>query len=108
MSIKSIESLKKYKIFILSLLAIWMLYAPVSLHSNILQSQQVLVSKEENEPVQAILLCEEETIQPGRSFWIAVHLKLDKGWHTYWKNPGDSGMGPQIKWNLPKDLELIL
>ncbi|HEY4832515.1 MAG TPA: protein-disulfide reductase DsbD domain-containing protein, partial [Waddliaceae bacterium] len=106
MSIKSIESLKKSKIFIFSLFALWVLYTPISLHSNILDSQTFALANEEKEPVQAVLLCEEETIQPGRSFWIAIRLKLDEGWHTYWKNPGDSGMGPQIKWSLPHGFQI--
>lgn len=75
-----------------------MLYTPVSIYANTSDSQK--------EPVQTILLCEEETIQPGRSFWVAVQLKLGKGWHTYWKNPGDSGMGPQIKWSLPQGFRI--
>ena len=27
---------------------------------------------------------------------------MDKGWHTYWKNPGDSGGPIVIDWDLPK------
>src|SRR5271154_2132640 len=26
---------------------------------------------------------------------------MDPGWHTYWKNSGDSGIPTQIKWQLP-------
>lgn len=52
-------------------------------------------------PVQAELILEEESIQPGHSFWAAVHLKIDKGWHAYWKNPGDAGIPLQIEWQLP-------
>jgi thiol:disulfide interchange protein DsbD len=26
---------------------------------------------------------------------------MDKHWHTYWKNPGDSGLPTKIEWNLP-------
>ena len=25
-----------------------------------------------------------------------IEIKLDPGWHTYWRNPGDSGMPPKI------------
>ena len=28
-------------------------------------------------------------------------MKMDAGWHTYWKNPGDSGIATTIKWDLP-------
>jgi DsbC/DsbD-like thiol-disulfide interchange protein len=26
---------------------------------------------------------------------------MEKGWHTYWKNPGDAGMPTRIEWDLP-------
>ena len=42
-----------------------------------------------------------KSIQPGQKFWVAVHLKIKDGWHTYWQNPGDSGVPPQLKWTLP-------
>lgn len=52
-------------------------------------------------PVQATLIPEEETIQPGHPFWVAIQLKLEDEWHAYWKNPGDSGMAIDIEWQLP-------
>lgn len=30
-----------------------------------------------------------------------IHLKMDPGWHTYWKNPGAAGMATKIEWTLP-------
>ena len=30
-----------------------------------------------------------------------VHLEMEPGWHTYWKNPGASGMATKIQWQLP-------
>jgi thiol:disulfide interchange protein DsbD len=27
---------------------------------------------------------------------------MKKGWHTYWRNPGDSGQPTEIAWTLPK------
>ncbi|MDP6917328.1 MAG: protein-disulfide reductase DsbD family protein [SAR86 cluster bacterium] len=32
---------------------------------------------------------------------VGIEFKLSPGWHTYWKNPGDSGEGATIKWDLP-------
>lgn len=29
-------------------------------------------------------------------------MRMRRGWHTYWKNPGDSGLPPKIAWNLPE------
>jgi thiol:disulfide interchange protein/DsbC/DsbD-like thiol-disulfide interchange protein len=39
--------------------------------------------------------------RPGDTIWVGVDLKMDAGWHTYWKNPGDSGIATTIKWDLP-------
>ncbi len=47
------------------------------------------------------LLPLEGSIQPGGSATIGLHFTLDKGWHVYWINAGDSGEPPSIKWNLP-------
>lgn len=50
---------------------------------------------------QVSLISEETSIQPGRPFWVAVHLELPPHWHAYWKNPGDAGMPVQVEWDLP-------
>jgi thiol:disulfide interchange protein/DsbC/DsbD-like thiol-disulfide interchange protein len=47
------------------------------------------------------LLPLEGSIQPGGSEAVGLHFTLDKGWHVYWVNAGDSGEPPRIKWNLP-------
>src|SRR3954451_11072877 len=32
-----------------------------------------------------------------------LYFKLESGWHVYWKNPGDAGEPPHIKWtNSPQ------
>ena len=51
--------------------------------------------------VRAELLSELARITPGRAFTAAVRLRMDEGWHTYWKNPGDSGMPTRVAWKLP-------
>jgi len=51
--------------------------------------------------VQAQLVAETAALQRGKTGWIAVHLKMQPGWHTYWRNPGDSGLATTIKWTLP-------
>jgi thiol:disulfide interchange protein len=30
-----------------------------------------------------------------------LYFKLEPGWHVYWKNAGDSGEPPRMKWTLP-------
>jgi DsbC/DsbD-like thiol-disulfide interchange protein len=41
------------------------------------------------------------SIQPGGTSLIGLHFTLDKGWHVYWVNAGDSGEPPSVKWTLP-------
>ena len=31
-----------------------------------------------------------------------LYFKLEPGWHVYWKNPGDAGEPPHVKWTLPE------
>lgn len=31
-----------------------------------------------------------------------IQFEMDKDWHIYWKNPGDSGEPPRITWRLPE------
>jgi thiol:disulfide interchange protein DsbD len=33
-----------------------------------------------------------------------LYFKLEPGWHIYWKNPGDAGQPPRIRWTLPKGI----
>ncbi len=35
------------------------------------------------------LLLSADTAKPGDTIWAGVDMKMDPGWHTYWKNPGD-------------------
>lgn len=53
------------------------------------------------EHTRATLLSEHRAVAPGSSFWVALKLEIDPGWHTYWKNPGDSGLPGDIVWTLP-------
>src|SRR5665213_3539136 len=50
---------------------------------------------------QVQLLLSADTAKPGDTIWAGVDLKMETGWHTYWKNPGDAGMATEIKWQLP-------
>lgn len=47
------------------------------------------------------LLLPTELAQPGTTILAGVDLKMDPGWHTYWKNPGDAGLATKIEWHLP-------
>ena len=50
------------------------------------------------------LIAETRTIAPGQKLHVALVQKIQKGWHTYWVNPGDSGLPTTIDWSLPAGL----
>ncbi|MGA2852638.1 MAG: protein-disulfide reductase DsbD domain-containing protein [Verrucomicrobiota bacterium] len=50
---------------------------------------------------QAKLILSAGTAKPGDTIWAGVDMKMDAGWHTYWKNPGAAGLATKIQWQLP-------
>jgi thiol:disulfide interchange protein DsbD len=55
--------------------------------------------------VTASLIAEPAWIRPGRPLSVGLRLRMDPEWHTYWKNPGDSGLPTRIRWTLPPGFE---
>jgi len=51
--------------------------------------------------VRARLFLSHEIARPGDTVLAGVELTMDAGWHTYWRNGGDSGQPTEIHWNLP-------
>ena len=51
--------------------------------------------------VRAELLADVATVKPGEPFWVGLRQTIRPKWHTYWKNPGESGLPIEIKWTLP-------
>ena len=47
------------------------------------------------------LIAETRNIVPGQPFHLALRQQIEPGWHTYWINPGDSGLPTEILWTLP-------
>jgi thiol:disulfide interchange protein len=50
---------------------------------------------------QAQLILSDETARAGETVMAGIHLKMEPGWHTYWKNPGSAGLATKIEWHLP-------
>ena len=53
------------------------------------------------ENVKAHLVSEVSSLAPGQSAWLILELDIRDGWHTYWRNPGDSGEATTLAWALP-------
>src|SRR5208283_6238958 len=43
-----------------------------------------------------------DAVSPGTPFQIGLRFRLAPGWHTYWRNPGDAGVAPELDLALPK------
>jgi DsbC/DsbD-like thiol-disulfide interchange protein len=50
------------------------------------------------------IIAENQWISPGRQTFLGLKFQLEKGWHIYWVNPGDSGQPPRVEWHLPAGL----
>jgi len=51
--------------------------------------------------LQVDLIADTTALAPGRDATLGVRFVLEKGWHVYWRNPGDSGQSPSVEWTLP-------
>ncbi|MCX7197026.1 MAG: protein-disulfide reductase DsbD family protein, partial [Proteobacteria bacterium] len=51
--------------------------------------------------VQVELVPEPSTARPGEPVQAVLRMRIAPGWHTYWMNPGDSGLATSLEWRLP-------
>ena len=50
----------------------------------------------------ASLVSDVDSVAPGKPFHLGLRLQLADGWLTYWRNPGDAGMPPELTLDLPE------
>lgn len=56
----------------------------------------------QSENITARLVSDRATVMPGEPLTLAFVQEIRKGWHTYWRNPGDSGAPADLVWDLPE------
>ncbi len=78
------------------LLVLAALFAATSVHADEAQSSQGMSAH-----IKARLIAPSESVAPGGAVYVALDYTPTKGWHTYWKNPGDTGLAPKFTWDLP-------
>ena len=52
------------------------------------------------------IIPEKVSIFNENKIYLIVKFDLEKNWHTYWKNPGDSGEPASFEWDLPEGFEI--
>ena len=52
--------------------------------------------------IHAQLLAESRDPAPGSTAMLAIVMRPEAGWHGYWLNPGDAGLGMEARWSVPK------
>ncbi len=91
-SFNQIGEIKKMQKIIISMLSVLLLGS-------------VLLAGDKNSArsahVEATLVSETTSIQPGKDFTLLVQMKNDPHWHTYWRNGADAGLPTSIDWQLP-------
>ena len=80
-----------------TLLALLMTSIWACLPAQAAESPQVDTGK-----VVAQLVSSHHSAPAGSTVNVALRTVLDDKWHTYWRNPGDSGEPVQIDWRLPE------
>lgn len=56
--------------------------------------------------IRAQLVAESLTPAAGSTVMLAIDMQPKAGWHGYWKNPGDAGVGIALDWTVPEGAEL--
>src|SRR5215207_6748481 len=56
--------------------------------------------------VKGELLADVTAVKPGGTFNVGVLLRIERGWHVYWTNPGDSGLPTKVKLHVPEGFKV--
>lgn len=55
---------------------------------------------------EAYIIIDSFSLGKSRIIYAAVAIKLEEGWHIYWRNPGDSGMPTSFEFILPESIKV--
>ncbi len=80
--------------FLSALFVIFALFGATPLHAQ--------VGPKKTERIEAELVPMGQWAVPGSTAIIAIRQKIQPGWHTYWRNPGDSGGPTEADWMMPQ------
>ena len=90
------------------------LVAACAIHTGA-TAQNSLTNASANGPISAVVQTDQvraellahapQGIDPGKTVWVGLQLTHQPHWHTYWKNPGDSGLPTTLVWKLPAGVQ---
>jgi DsbC/DsbD-like thiol-disulfide interchange protein len=97
-----IHSSSRHRVSAQALVVQWMallgLWAPVCAEANpaVVTTPQVRAELLAHAP---------QGLAAGQSLWLGLKIEHQPHWHTYWKNPGDSGLATTLTWALPEGVQ---
>jgi len=65
----------------------------------------VAAGPQRTERIEAELVPMSAWAAPGSTAVVAIRQQIEPGWHTYWRNPGDSGGATTLTWTNPAGTE---
>ena len=68
---------------------------------NVLADEKAIASNSSLE-----LFTQNKTISDEKEIYLLAKFSLQKDWHTYWINPGDSGEAATFEWDLPDGFQV--
>lgn len=69
--------------------------------AHLTAAAQAAPDRAQTEQVAVRLISDAVSVAPGQTVYLGLEQKIIPHWHTYWKNPGDSGTSTSIEWKLP-------
>ncbi|MBY0354563.1 MAG: thioredoxin family protein [Rickettsiales bacterium] len=70
------------------------------------RAQELESAPVKNDVATASLIASSSSISKQNTLWISLHLEMPDDWHTYWINPGDTGLPAHITPTLPDGASL--
>ena len=80
---------------------LWQLIAAILLMGTAISAASAQYYAQER-MVEGRLVSDHRTVSPGSTFRLGFHQAIEPGWHTYWRNPGDSGDRIRFDLSLPE------
>ena len=87
--------MRKSKLLLMALCVLW---GQGTVLADSVKAQEQAAMQEQ---VRASLVAETDSVSADRPFMVAVKFDIAKGWHTYYKNPGETGEATEIEFSLP-------